>query len=473
MDAIEDLLSFGMSTKYENLPEAVIERSRLAILDTLGAMIAGIKGADVQQLSDLVSGWGGRPDATAVSCRSMIPLPHAAFLNGVAARAWDLDDVHEQNTCHINVNVVPTALALAEARPQLDGRGLLAAVSIGAEVICRISGAPRVSFSETGSSMSYQCGFYGAALVAARLLGLSRDKARHALGIAHARMAGNQQGYLAGASTIRLMQGVAVEGGVLSALMAERNLTGSAEILEGRFGYYDISHKGMYDRSDLVDGLGGDTWHMLEPSIKPAYPCCKYTHGPIEAAIQAAHAFGASTIEKVIVRVTNREVHDLVCETRHTKWNPKTLSECQFSLPFAVAHAIVNKRVDLDTFSPLGMEDPKVRALLPRIDVDLDISTQGTGRGKFPMPGTVSIHGEDGHSVQRTVEYVRGHPKNPMDFNDVAEKFRICARLGLPGWDPEPLIRNIRCLEQLGDTSELMRACSFGYLNHHTTMETI
>src|SRR3546814_685117 len=136
--------------------------------------------------------------------------------------------------------------------------------------------------------MSYQCGFYGAALVAARLLSLSESQTRHALGIAHARMAGNQQGYLAGASTIRLMQGVAVEGGVLSALMAEQGLTGSTDILDGRFGYYDLAHRGNYERSDLVEGLGNTHWRSLEPSIKPPYPCCKYTHGPIEAAISAA-----------------------------------------------------------------------------------------------------------------------------------------------------------------------------------------
>ena len=55
------------------------------------------------------------------------------------------------------------------------------AVTIGAEVVCRLSSASRISFSETGSSMSYQCGFYGAALAAARLMGLPRDEARHAL----------------------------------------------------------------------------------------------------------------------------------------------------------------------------------------------------------------------------------------------------------------------------------------------------
>jgi len=460
MDAIENLLQFGLATRFDDLPAEVVERSRLAILDTLGVSLAGIKGADVAQLSNLVGGWGGTAQATAVSWPTRLPLPQAIFLNGVAARAWDLDDVHEQNTCHINVNVVPVALAIAESRGPLDGRGLLAAVAAGAEVVCRLSSASRVSFSETGSSMSYQCGFYGAALVAARLLSLSEAQARHALGIAHARMAGNQQGYLAGASTIRLMQGVAVEGGVLSALMAEQGLTGSADILDGRFGYYDLAHRGTYERADLVEGLGDSVWRSLEPSIKPPYPCCKYTHGPIEAAVAAAREFGKEEIERIVVRVTNREVHDLVCLAYERKWNPSSLSECQFSLPFTVAHAVVHGKVGLDSFTEAGREDPQVRALLPRIEIDLDCAEQGTGRGRFPMPGIVTIEGKNRRRVRHTVEFVKGHPKNPMTFDDVAAKFRLCASLGLPGWDPEPVIDAIRRLEALSDTGALMKACA-------------
>jgi hypothetical protein len=38
VDAIEDLLEFGLTASFETLPEPVIERTRLAILDTLAAM---------------------------------------------------------------------------------------------------------------------------------------------------------------------------------------------------------------------------------------------------------------------------------------------------------------------------------------------------------------------------------------------------------------------------------------------------
>jgi len=241
MDAVEPLLDLGLSTRYEDLAPEVVERTRMAILDTLGAALAGLSGEGVAPLAALYADWGGKAEATALPAGRKLPMPAAALLNGLAGRAWDLDDVHEQNTCHVNVNVVPAVLALAEAKGPVSGREFIAAVTVGSEMVCRLSAASRISFSETGSSMSYQCGFYGAALAGARLLGLDRDRARHALGIAHARVAGNQQGYVAGAMTVRLMQGIAVEGGLLSALMAQQGITGSTEILEGRFGYFPFT----------------------------------------------------------------------------------------------------------------------------------------------------------------------------------------------------------------------------------------
>jgi 2-methylcitrate dehydratase PrpD len=462
VDAVESLLDLGLNTRYDDLAPEVVDRTRLAILDTLGAMIAGIRGEGVAPLAALYADWGGKPEATAFAAGRRLPVPAAGMLNGLAARAWDLDDVHEQNTCHINANVVPAVLALAEARGRVNGREFIAAVTVGAEMVCRTSAASRISFSETGSSMSYQCGFYGAALAGARILGLSKDAARHALGIAHARLAGNQQGYVAGAMTVRLMQGVAVEGGLLSALMAERGVTGSREILEGKFGYYPVYHRGKYDRDALLDGLGR-RWLMMDVSIKPPYPCCKFTHGPIEATVEAMRelGIGAEEIDRMEVRVTNREVHDLVCLSRERKWNPQSLTDAQFSLPFAVAYAAANGGVGLETFQPEGLANAGARALLPRIDAVLDVSAQGEGRGTFPMPGIVTIRAKDGRSARKEVVYVRGHPRNPMNYEEVAAKFRLCAALGRPGWTgAEEVIETIRNLESEVDAGALARLCA-------------
>ena len=74
------------------------------------------------------------------------------------------------------------------------------------------------------------------------------------------------------------MQGVACEGGLIAALMAERGLTGSRAVLEGKFGYYPVYHRGQHQRRDLVDGLG-TAWRIEEVSVKPVYPAASTRMG--------------------------------------------------------------------------------------------------------------------------------------------------------------------------------------------------
>lgn len=81
----------------------------------------------------------------------------------------------------------------------------------------------------------------------------------------------------------------------------------------------------------------------------------------------------------------------------------------------------------------------------------------------FPMPGIVTVRDRAGRVARETVTYVKGHPNNPMTYDDVAAKFRVCARLGRPGWDgAERVIDAIRNVETLDDVSVLVDLCMAG-----------
>ena len=93
--------------------------------------------------------------------------------------------------------------------------------------------------------------------------------------------------------------------------------------------------------------------------------------------------------------------------------------------------------------------------------MNLQAGAQTDGRGTFPMPGIVTVVDRSGRETQRTVEYVKGHPKNPMDYDDVAEKFLACARFGRPGWkDAEQVVERVRAIEKMDDCGTLMRMCA-------------
>ena len=458
MDAIEQILDFGLNLRFSELPQSVVDRAKMAILDTIGATIAGADAEGVRELTSLVLTWGGRPESTLLPDKEKVPVPWAALVNGSSARALDLDDVHEQATCHVNATPVPALLAVAEARKPVSGEDFLTALVVASEIICRMALAPRISFSVTGMANSYQCGIFGAALGSSRILRLTKKRALNAMGIAHAFVCGNQQGYLSGTQTVRIMQGVAAHHGVMAALMAEKGITGSHEVLEGKFGYYPVFHRNKYERGELIEKLGVE-WRFEDISIKPVYPCCKFTHGPIEAAMAAMKKAGCSIeeVEKIEVAVTNKEVYDLVCIPKDRKWNPQTLVDAQFSLPYTVATAAVHGNISLPHFNHEAIKDSAVINVMKRVETILDVENQGEGRGNFPMPGVVSIHTRTGEIFEGRVDYVKGHPKNPMSFEDVAEKFRVCAGYGVPDWhQTNGFIEAVQKIEACSDVSHLI-----------------
>ncbi|TDD34607.1 MmgE/PrpD family protein [Actinomadura sp. KC06] len=452
-------------------PPQVMDRMRLALLDTLAAQTAGLSADGARQVADLVTYWGGRPEATVHATGARVPLHHAALANATCARAWDLDDVLEHAFCHVSGSVVPAALAVTEAveasgRRTVSGREFLTAIAIGAEAVCRTALAPRESFSVTGASRTYECGTFGAALTSARLMGLSEERTRHAMGIALSMLCGKQQAFLAGAHTVSLGQGLSAQAGVLAAVMAERGVTGSApdiDVLEGRFGYYFTNHRGRYAPDEITAGLGTE-WRVLESSIKPLYPCCKFTHTSISATLDAmgeldGRANGAADrIEAIEVDVTDREAYDLACAPDDAKRRPATQAAAQFSMPYAVAVAAVHNRVGPEHFVPAALDDPRVLDVVDRVVIKPDLDGErAANRGSLPMPAHVTVKLRDGNAITKRATVVKGHPQAPMDFADVAAKFRACAAFALPAWDgADAAVETIRAVPSLPSMSALL-----------------
>jgi 2-methylcitrate dehydratase PrpD len=79
------------------------------------------------------------------------------------------------------------------------------------------------------------------------------------------------------------------------------------------------------------------------------------------------------------------------------------------------------------------------------------------------MPGVVTVRDRAGRTAERRVEFVKGHPRNPMGYDDVAEKFRLCASLGVPGWNGADLVIDaVRSLETLDNPGGLLGLCQAG-----------
>jgi len=233
--------------------------------------------------------------------------PDAAFLNAYMAHALDFDDNHDRAYLHIGAPAVPSAFAIAERLGGVSGKQLITAVAIGIDLASRMSLATKTPIWTSGWIFTSMYGYFGSMAAAGKLLGLNEDDLINAFGIAYCQMGGNLQVIADDekAMSKRLQVGFASKDGIMAALLAKIGLTGVQRSLEGRFGLYNLYHKGEYDRDALTNGLGKE-FAYIDLSFKP-YPCARPLHFFIDAAIQLKRDYNIlpDDIEEIIP-VVNR-----------------------------------------------------------------------------------------------------------------------------------------------------------------------
>jgi 2-methylcitrate dehydratase PrpD len=425
MSVEQTLVSHLTRTQYRDLPDVAVERARIAILDILGVGLAGTARAEVRPVVDLVLEFGGRPDSVVFGTGTKVPATHAALANGTLARAWDFDDIFKLSPAagHASVNIVPAALAMAERESSTTGADLLAAIAIAQDLFCRLSLATRTEANETGRYCQFA--IFAPTAAAGRLLRMDEARLAHSLGIAYAQVGGEMQKYQTSALTIAVQNGFIPMSGIMSALLAARGITGARDMLTGHHGFFKVFEPD-HDLSWLTRDLGV-RYMGPDLSIK-AYPCCSCSHTAIEAALHLAnaHDLRPEDIEAVQIGV-NRAAYDSTCVPHDIKWNPTSTSYRQFSVPYAVAAALVEREITINTFLPRPPRDAIIWRLLEHIRVAVDPDIQ-RDYGHLPEgPGQVTIRTREGREHTHRVEYERGHSKNPMTWTDVTDKFAQCA----------------------------------------------
>jgi 2-methylcitrate dehydratase PrpD len=474
-DAGEELVAFAASTRLADLPAQTVAMTKRLVLDTLGAAVAGAEAPSVPRLRELVLGWGGRPDAHLVGSGQAVPAPLAALHNATAARALELDEVHEVALVHSAATIVPVALAVAEQHGDAEGGGvagaeLLAAVAVGIELCIRLALAADVPIGGSGHvprvmSLSTQAPTLAGALVAARLRGLDPDGMADALGVAYAGMAGNLQMLLEGSRVVRVMQGVSAQTAVQAAELAAAGIGGPRRVLEGRAGFYPAFHRGRFDRGLLLDGLGS-RYVLQDASIKP-YACCKAGHTAIAAAVEAVEGvdLDPAAVDRIVVHMAGRDTWDILVDPLEVKGDPAALAApdavalAQFSLPFMAATAVLRGRLTVEDLTVDARADPQLHALLRRVELREGDATVGVAA--LPEPGHVEVRLRDGRVLEGRADRAVGHPLRPMPYPHLVDKFRAnCAALGAAG--TAALLDAVERLDEIEDAGQVTRLTCAG-----------
>ena len=334
MSLTEYVADFAHGLEHEDIPQSVRETAIEHILDGYGLALSGHaeEGHRIMRRYAERVACAGEVLVLGTSIRSSAEV--AALVNGLAMHAMDYDDTqlstNRDSVYGLLTHPTTPVLGAASAAAELvgaGGRDLLTAYVAGVEVACRTADASNPRHYNSGFHSTGTFGAIGAAVAAGRLMGLTREQMRHALGIAAPLGGGYRENF--GTMTKPLHAGQAAEAGVFAARLAADGFTAATNILEAKRGLYNASSDG-YEPS-RIEGRLGKPFFFEDPgiSIKP-YPSGSLSHPGQDAVLELVreHDVRPEDVEEAVAGTNSAMPNALIYAM------PQTALEAKFSFPF-------------------------------------------------------------------------------------------------------------------------------------------
>jgi 2-methylcitrate dehydratase PrpD len=448
------MAKFVAELRYDDVPEAVRERIKLLILDSLGCAVFGT-GLEWSQI--LVSTLGNLDSSRGCAVwgtGKRLSAPHAALANGALVQSFELDDVHRDGVLHVGAVTLPPLFAVAELKGGMSGRDFLTAAVAGYEIGPRVGMCMGQEHIVQGWHSGATVGVFSAAAGAAAGLRLPADKVVHALGIAGTQAAGLMAAQF-GAMVKRMHAGRSAQSGLYGALLAENGFTGITDVFENPYGGFCTTFSrstDRFDRAQLISGLG-ERFETLRISLK-LYSCVSTNHTSLDAIrrMQERHPFGPEDVDSITVRCSK-------ATQEHAGWayKPEGMTAAQLNLSYCLATLLLTGDCFVEQFSEKLLADPARLALAAKVQAEED--PEITARGsKFRHMVHVRVRLKDGVELAETVEAPRGSERNFPSRDVIAEKFLKLAGRNMARSQAEHIVELVMGLDRLEDVSPLIGA---------------
>ncbi|MBF7084514.1 MmgE/PrpD family protein [Desulfallas sp. Bu1-1] len=416
MSFTAEIAEFIAGIRYEALDEEMVEKSKEAFLDWLGVTLAALNEEAGRIIVDFVGYNGGGGRAPVIGTAVKTSAPDAALAMGTLSHALDFDDIYWPMIGHPSVTIFPAIFALG-GEIGVSGKKAIEAFVAGFEVEAIIGSTTSEYHYHRGWHTTGTIGPLGSAAACAKLLDLSKAQIRNALGIATSYASGLRQNF--GTMTKPLHAGNAARGGVTAALLAKNGFTADESILESELGFANV-FCGKGEHRLYPSGLPekpGKGWALLHPgrTVKK-YPCCGAISASIDNMldIRREHGVSPAEIEQVDCLVSPKVTGILI------RSRPVTGLEGKFSMQYCLAVAALDGVVGLKQFSDERVARADVQDLLKKVNI--------LGHETFERLGQSLVRVKTGRGVfEKQSEYAKGTPENPISYQELKDKFMMCA----------------------------------------------
>lgn len=402
------VLDFLYETRWEDLPEDARHMAVLCVRDLLGVAAGALQTEGSRIIRDhaathIAAGPKGPSARIMFDGRAASPSG-AALAGALAIDSLDAHDGYRPAKGHAAVWIVPAILAMADGEGlEIGGHEFLTLVAIGYELGCRMAVAQHATVPDYHASGSW--GAVGSAALASRMLGLDKDTAHEAMGIAEYHSPRSQMMRCIDHPTmVKDSSGWGAMTGVSSTYMAQFGFTGAPALIVD-----------SPDCEDYWQDLG-QNWLTMEQYFKP-YPVCRWAQAAIVASktLQDENGFSADMIERIEIGTFHEG-----CRLNHPR--PTNSEEAQYSLPFPVAAMLVRGQCGAEEVTS-GFRDPEILALADRIDMVEDDECNRRFPAERVARSTITL--KDGRRLESPITQTDGDPETPLSAETLLSKFHI------------------------------------------------
>lgn len=446
--AYPSLDEFALGLAHDEVPAQGRRLAVDAITDCVACILAGCGTELREPLLAVVGGPGVRESAALVGAGRRSSLHDAALYHGALGHALDYDDGSHPAYAHPSTVLVPALLSAASA-VNPSGREFVTAYVVGLEVLGRLGRALNLQHYRNGWHATSTLGTLASAAAVGRMLGLTAQQMRMAIGMAASAASGVRVNF--GTMTKPLHAGYAARNGVLAATLARAGFTASADALMHRVGFaHTFNQTGGIDAAQFE--RWGETLEIVTEfgiALK-LFPSCAATHPAIEAALTLHRQLKDPAREIARVRVGACEIalEPLIYKEAATPLQGK------FSMHYCVASALLDGTVRLSTFTEAKVARKEVRDLVARTVMEVDDRV----RDDKEFAAVVSVETVDGRRLEELVHLAPGKPCRWFTPAQMHEKFIDCHAASGLALDAEALFVMLQSLDSDAPVAPLLHA---------------